>query len=517
MPHVGTPEAPLRVAIIGAGPAGFYAAEALFQQKDVAVSVDMFDRLPTPYGLVRCGVAPDHQNIKAVTSRYAKTAQKPGFRFFGNVTLGEHLTVDDLRAHYHQIVYATGAQTDRSLGLPGEDLEGSHSATEFVAWYNGHPDFCHLTFDLSQERVAVIGVGNVAVDVARILCRTPEELATTDIADYALEALRESKVREVVMLGRRGPAQAAFTNPEVKELGEMRDADVRVLPDEARLDPLSQKHLDANPDREDLRKVEIIQEFAAQQPSGKSRTLTIRFLVSPTAFLGDENGHVRGLRLVQNELYETEDGRLRPRATERTEDLEAGLIFRSVGYQGVALPGVPFHEKWGIIPNEEGRIVTLETGEPVRGEYVAGWIKRGPTGVIGTNKADAQETVVHMLEDLAAGRILEPTKPHPEALEQFLKTRQPHFVTFADWLYLDQAERALGKPAGRPRVKFTAIKDMLEALANKDEAVIESMTEAAKPAPAPPVRDPSKLPPGMKPPPSPKQPTSEKSRLPPGF
>jgi ferredoxin--NADP+ reductase len=266
MSQPGSAANPLRVAIIGAGPTGFYAAEHLFK-KDVVVEVDMFDRLPTPFGLVRGGVAPDHQKIKSVTLVFDRIAKRPNFRFYGYVELGRDLTVADLRAHYHQLIYTTGAQTDRPLGIPGQDLNGSHTATEFVAWYNGHPDYRELEFDLSQERVAVVGVGNVAVDVCRILCRTVAELAKTDIADYALEALSHSRVKEVVMVGRRGPAQAAFTNPEIKELGEMEDADIKVLPEEAELDPLSRDMLERDQDRNTMKKVEILQEYA-----GWSRT-----------------------------------------------------------------------------------------------------------------------------------------------------------------------------------------------------------------------------------------------------
>ncbi|RMH65251.1 MAG: NADP oxidoreductase, partial [Bacteroidetes bacterium] len=290
MPSVGTASHPLRVAIIGAGPAGFYAAGHLLGQSDLTVEVDLFDKLPTPHGLVRAGVAPDHQKIKNVTRVFDRIAALPGFRFFGNVCLGEHVTVDDLKRHYHQILYATGAQTDRTLGIPGEDLYGSHSATEFVAWYNGHPEFKDRTFDLAQERVAVIGVGNVAIDVARILCRTPEELERTDIADYALDALRASRVREVFILGRRGPAQAKFTNAEIKELGELEGADVCVPPDEAELDPLSAAELENAP-RSVVTNVEIVQAYARRPLSGKPKRLTIRFLVSPVEVLDDGTGH----------------------------------------------------------------------------------------------------------------------------------------------------------------------------------------------------------------------------------
>lgn len=464
MSQLGTDGNPLRVAIIGAGPTGFYTAEHLFKRDGLVVEIDMYDRLPTPFGLVRGGVAPDHQKIKTVTKAFDRIAQNPRFRFYGYVELGRDIGVEDLRAYYHQIVYTTGAQTDRNLNIPGEDLLGSHAATEFVAWYNGHPDYRDCQFDLSQERVAVVGIGNVAVDVCRILCRTPEELAKTDIADYALEALRQSKVKEVYMLGRRGPAQAAFTNPEAKELGELDDADVLVRPDEAELDPLSQKALAGSGDRATQKKVEILQEYARRRPSGKSRRLVLRFLVSPTELIGDEQGRVAAMRLVKNELYATEAGTMRPRATDKFEELPVGLVFRSVGYQGVPLPGVPFYEKWGVILNEKGRVLNPETKEPVVGEYTAGWIKRGPTGVIGTNKPDALETVNGMLEDLAQGRHLHPAQPEAAAVEKLIRERQPNYVSYADWLKLDQIEIARGEELGRPRLKFTSIKEMLAAL-----------------------------------------------------
>jgi ferredoxin--NADP+ reductase len=460
----GIEGAPLRVAVIGAGPAGFYTAEHLFRQPGLAVSVDLYDRLPTPYGLVRFGVAPDHQKIKNVTAAFDKTAAHPGFRFFGNVELGKDVTIEDLRAHYHQIVYTTGAQTDRRMGIPGEDLRGSHPATDFVAWYNGHPDYREHRFDLSQERVAVVGVGNVAVDVVRILCRTAEELAATDIGDDALAALRESRVREVYLLGRRGPAQAAFTNPEIRELGELPGADVRVPADEAEPDPLSRAELEKSGDRSTLKKVEILREFARRPPTGKPRTLTVRFLVSPVALHGDESGQVAGLRLVRNELHATAAGTLQARPTERFEDLPAGLVFRSVGYRGVPIPGVPFHDAWGVILNDKGRVLEPDTREPRLGEYAAGWIKRGPTGVIGTNKPDAAETVAGMVEDLGRARTLAPSEPDAGAAVALVQQRQPHYISWSDWQRLDELETARGRAAGRPRVKFTRVEEMLAAL-----------------------------------------------------
>jgi ferredoxin/flavodoxin---NADP+ reductase len=463
MTQVGSSDNPLRVAIIGAGPAGFYAAEHLFKQKETAVSVDMFDRLPTPFGLVRAGVAPDHQKIKSVTKIFDRVARKGNFRFFGYVDIGKDLSVADLSDHYHQIIYTTGAQTDRNRNIPGIDLANSHAATEFVAWYNGHPDYRDYQFDLSQEQVAVIGVGNVAVDVCRILCRTPEELAQTDIADYALEALSQSRVKEVYMLGRRGPAQAAFTAPEVKELGEMADADVIILPEEAELDPLSQAALDGA-DRGTARQVELIQNFASRPPAGKSRRLHLRFLVSPTELIGDENGHVAQMRLVKNELYQTEAGSLRPRATDQYETIAVGLVFRSIGYHGVPVPGVPFNKDWGVILNEDGRVIDDETGKVMTGHYAAGWIKRGPSGVIGTNKPDAAETVEYMLADADAGRTLQPARPEPEAITDLLAERQPLYFSYEDWLLLDEIEVSRGAALGRPRLKFTTIEEMLAAV-----------------------------------------------------
>jgi len=463
MSQPGTAAQPLRVAIIGAGPAGFYGAERLFKDVELVIEVDMFDRLPTPFGLVRNGVAPDHQKIKSVTAAFDRIAGNPRFRFFGNVELGRDVTVDDLKQYYHQLLYTTGAQTDRPLGIPGEDLIGSHPATEFVAWYNGHPDYRDHQFDLSQECVAVVGVGNVAVDVARILCRTPEELVKTDIADYALEALRHSRVKEVYLLGRRGPAQAAFTAPEVKELGELADCDTLVPPDEAELDPLSQATM-TGADRADVRKVEIIQELSRHAPAGKAKRLTLRFLVSPTELVGDDQGRVRQMKLVHNELYATDAGSMRPRATDRTETLDVGLVFRSIGYKGVPLPGVPFNDSWGVIPNDAGRVLDLTTKEALIGQYTAGWIKRGPNGVIGTNKPDAAETVEQMLADARAGHTLTPEQATAEAALELVRRRQPCFVSYDDWRKLDALEAARGKEQGRPRIKFTRIDDMLAAL-----------------------------------------------------
>jgi ferredoxin--NADP+ reductase len=462
--HIGTASQPLRVAVIGSGPAAFYAVEHLFKQTELVVEADMFDRLPTPYGLVRYGVAPDHLKIKTVTRVYDSIAANPRFRFFGNVEFGRHVTLADVQQHYHQVVLATGAQTDRRMDIPGEDLVGSHPATEFVAWYNGHPEYRDYPFDLSVERAAVVGVGNVAIDVARILVRTPEELAKTDIAVHALEALRQSRIKEVFLLGRRGPAQAAFTNPEVKEIGEMIDADVIVRGDEVQLDPLSQAQLEAGQDRTLVKKVEILQGYALRKPEGKNRRLHVRFLVSPVELVGDARGRVARMRLVRNTLVPSDTGALSAKATGQFEDLDVGLVFRSVGYRGVSLPGVPFHERWGVILNERGRVLDPETKQPLIGVYATGWIKRGPTGVIGTNKPDSVETVTSMLEDLAQGAHWQPSHPDAQAAEALVEVRLPLYGSSVDWRRLDALELSNGKATGRPRLKFATVNEMLAAL-----------------------------------------------------
>lgn len=455
---------PLRVAVIGAGPAAFYAADGLLRQDELPIQVDMFDRLCSPFGLVRHGVAPDHLKIKNVTRVFSQAASLPGYRFFGNVEFGTDITLDDVKRHYHAVVFATGAQTDRTLGIPGEDLRGSHPATEFVAWYNGHPDFRDCHFDLSQRSVAIVGVGNVALDVARIFCLTPQELRASDMAPHAVEALSKSQVREVYLLGRRGPAQAAFTNPELKELADLEDVDVIVRPEEAELDPVSAEDVATAGDRSTQRKVELIQECATREPAGRSHRLSLRFLVSPTEIVDDGHGAVGGLKLVRNRLARTETGSIVSSATGETETLDVGLVFRSVGYRGVPLPGVPFHEAWGVIPNAHGRVIEPESGEPVTGLYASGWIKRGPSGVIGTNKPDAVETVTLLLEDLREGRHFAPEFPFPEHVDALLAERSCAPVSFEDWSRIDAMELERGEESGRPRVKFTSTEEMLAAL-----------------------------------------------------
>jgi ferredoxin--NADP+ reductase len=463
MGSAGTPEQPLRVAIVGSGPSGFYAAGHLLKCKshpDLNVQVDVYDRLPTPWGLVRGGVAPDHPNIKAVSRVYEKTAEHPEFRFYGNVEYGRDITHDDLHARYHAVIYAVGAQTDRKMGIPGEDLPGSWAATEFVAWYNGHPDYGDLEFDLSCERAIVVGNGNVAADVARMLALTREELAQTDVADHALDVLAGSQIKEIVVLGRRGPAQAAFTNPELLELGEMTDADVFVDPRDVELDARSKVWLESEDASATARKnVEILTRYASTPPEGKRRRIVLRFLASPLALLGEE--HVEGIRICRNELREEVSG-LRACTTDMTEQLSCGIVFRSIGYRGIPLEGLPFDESRGTVPHDGGRI-TDEAGAPLRGDYVVGWIKRGPTGIIGTNKRDAQETVDTLLADLDAGRLNEPADPSRDALEELLTERAPDHVTYTGWEAIDRAEKSAGEPHGRPRVKLTTTEELLDA------------------------------------------------------
>ena len=446
----------MRVAIVGAGPAGFFLAERLLGRNDVSVEVDLYERLPAPYGLVRFGVAPDHEKIRSVTRAFDAVAARPGFRYFGNIEYGSEVTLADFARHYHAVCFTTGAQTDRRMGIPGEDLARSHPATDFVAWYNGHPRFRHLGFDLAAvERVAVVGVGNVAVDVARILTRLPDALAGTDIADYALDALRRSRVREVYLLGRRGPAQAAFTTPEARELGELPCADVRVLPEEVALDPLSRAAVEQSDDRTLRRKIEVLQGFASRTPAGRPRLLTLRFLVSPVELLGDVAGGVRGMRLARNRLEAAPDGSLKAVPTGAIEELPVDMVFRSVGYRGVPLADVPFDEKTGVIPNAAGRVLSPTTHNPLPGLYVAGWIKRGPSGVIGTNKPDAAETADAMIEDLASGAAPAPAVDDAGAIERLLRERQPCLITFEDWQEIAALESARGEANGRPRVKLT--------------------------------------------------------------
>jgi ferredoxin--NADP+ reductase len=472
-------DSPIRIAVIGSGPAGFYAAGHLLKDgagghstggHSINFEVDMIERLPTPWGLVRSGVAPDHPKIKSVTRIYEKTAAHPRFRFFGNVVFGEHVSREELLAHYHAIVYATGTPVDRPLGIPGEDLPGSHAATDFVGWYNGHPDHTDLEVDLrSAERAVVIGNGNVAIDVARMLVLAPSELAPTDTADHALQVLSESRVSEVVIVGRRGPAQAAFTNPELLELGELADADVVVDP--AELDRALAVHdSGAEENITSRRNVEILRSYSERPLAGHAKRIVLRFLLSPISLIPDEDGRLGAVELVRNELVFAADGGLRANPTEGRESIPAGLLFRAIGYRGIPLPGVPFDGRRGVIPNDGGRVLDHAGEVPLRGEYAVGWIKRGPSGVIGTNKKDAQETVDAIFADACADGVglNVPACSEGAEIERLLRERQPELVSYDGWASIDRHERALGESSGRPRVKLTRIEEMLRVAAGEN-------------------------------------------------
>lgn len=452
---------PLRVAIIGSGPSGFYAAEALLKALPDS-HIDLIDRLPTPYGLVRGGVAPDHPRIKSVTKVFDRIASHPTVRYLGNVEVGRDTTPAELSAHYDAVIYAVGARTDRRLNIPGEELPGSHAATELVGWYNGHPDYRGASFDLSQTSAAVIGLGNVAMDVVRILSRRPEELATTDIAEHAARALAASKVRTVHVIGRRGPVQGAFTTPELRELGELPGVDVVVDPADLELDPVSLIRLESGEDRTLQKNIEVLRRWSAREPTGAPRQIVFHFTASPVALLGPDR--VAGITLVRNRLVADRRGDVRAEPTGSMEDIPVGLVFRSVGYRGTAITGLPFDAKLGVMPNQHGRVVEHEgSSTAVPGLYTCGWIKRGPSGVIGTNKSCAAESVEALLADAMAGRI--PDAPHRERdLRGVLDERGVAVTEWTDWQRLDALEVARGLPHGKPREKFTGIDEMLGAL-----------------------------------------------------
>jgi ferredoxin--NADP+ reductase len=448
----------LRAAIIGAGPSGFYAAGQLLAIDEPQFAVDLYDRLPTPYGLVRSGVAPDHPKIKSVTKAYDKTSKHERFRFFGHVELGSDVTRQQLLDHYHVVCYTIGTSTDKRLGIPGEDLNGSHAATEFVAWYNGHPDHCGLEVDLQAKQVVVVGAGNVAIDVARMLALAPSELETTDTADHAIDVLRSSGIEEITILARRGPLQAAFTNPELLEMGELERGDVEVVSGE--LDELSAVALQ-EADKTRRRNVEILQDYGSRPKSGKPITVRFRFLASPVELIGDDNGHVRAVKIENNAIVARDDGSLAARGTGTFEEIPAQLVFRSIGYRGEPVAEIPFDEQRGLILNAGGRVTDAD-GRQQPGEYVSGWIKRGPSGVIGTNKKDSQDTVDKILDDAAAGRLNQPPEDDIEAL---IANNCADVVTWDGWQAIDAIETAVGEAASpaRPRVKLTEWAALREA------------------------------------------------------
>ena len=446
---------PYHVAIVGSGPSGFFAAASLLKAADASenidVAVDMLEMLPTPWGLVRSGVAPDHPKIKSISKQFEKIAEDPRFRFFGNMVVGEHVSAGELAERYHAVIYAIGAQSDRSLKIPGEDLPGSMAAVEFVGWYNAHPHFQETSPDLSGARAAVIGNGNVALDVARILVTDPEELARTDIADHALESLRPCGVEEAVIVGRRGPLQTAFTTLELRELADLEGVDVIIDP--AQLEGITDEDA-AAAGKTTKQNIKVLRDYAARAPRPGHRRIVLRFMTSPIEIKGD--GRVESIVLGRNELVADESGRVAAKDTGEREELPVQLVVRSVGYRGMPTPGLPFDEKNATIPNAAGRV------EGSRNEYVAGWIKRGPTGVIGTNKKDSQDTVDSVMDDLAgADQLADFPDDHADKLADWLASRQPKLVTSAHWELIDRHERAAGEPHGRPRVKLPSVAKLL--------------------------------------------------------
>lgn len=445
-----------RFAIVGAGPAGFYACEQLLRR---GAEVDLYDALPTPFGLVRTGVAPDHPKIKSVTRIYERTAAQSGFRFFGGVHVGSDVTRQELRERYDGILYATGARLDKRLDIPGEGLPGSHAARDFVGWYNGHPDFADCAFNLSCRRAVIVGNGNVALDVARMLVLDASELARTDTADHALAALAVSRVREVVVLGRRGAAQAAFTNPELLELGQLVRADIAVDSADLELDPASAASLESNASAR--RNVEALRAYAARPGCDRTHCIRLRFLCSPVEVLGAEHGRVTGVRVARNRIAAGTDGRLRAVPTGIEQAISCGLVLRAAGYRCQPLDGLPFDEERGVIRNRRGRVVS-DDGAPLPGEYVAGWSKRGATGVIGTNKKDAADTVDRVLDDIETGALTSGHKSDRGAVERWLRDRVPGLVSWRGWQTIDAHERLAGEPLGRPRIKVVHVARMRE-------------------------------------------------------
>ena len=447
------------MAIVGAGPAGAFAASSLLRARG-DVDIDMLERLPTPWGLLRGGVAPDHQEIKRLEDAFDRQTLRRGCRFLGNVEVGVDVSHSELMRHYTAVIYATGAQTDKSLGIPGEDLPGSWAATEFVAWYNAHPDFRDLEFDLSAERAVVIGNGNVAADVTRMLTLSPGELERTDVADHALEALRRSRIEEVIVIGRRGPAQVAFTSAELRELGRLDGVDVRVDPDDVELDPVSRRWLAEEGTFTARKNVELLREFAARPASADARRrIELRFLGSPVEIRG--SGGVEAIDVRRNQIVRTDDGALRARALdEPVQTIECGLVLRSVGYRAVPLPDVPFDERHFVLPNERGRVRAAD-GEPLPGVYAVGWIKRGPTGILGTNKRDAEETVSCLVADLGAEALPEPQDPGRDQIDALLAERNSDVVTVEGWRAIDGHELERGRGELRPRVKLASRDELL--------------------------------------------------------
>jgi ferredoxin--NADP+ reductase len=447
---------PYHVAIVGSGPSGYFAAASLLKFADATddadVRVDMLEMLPTPWGLVRSGVAPDHPKIKSISAQFEKTALDPRFRFFGNIVVGDHVHAAELADRYDAVIYAVGAQSDRSLGIPGEDLPGSVAAVDFVGWYNAHPHFEAMAPDVSSGRAVVVGNGNVALDVARILVTDPDVLATTDIADHALKSLHDRGVEEVLIVGRRGPLQAPFTTLELRELGNLEGlSDVDVIVDPADFADICDEDVDAA-GKIVRNNIKVLRGYAEREPRGAKRRIVFRFRTSPIEIKGD--GRVESIVLGRNELVD-DNGRIAAKDTGEREEVPAQLVVRAVGYRGVPTPGLPFDDRNGTIPHTDGRI------DGSRNEYVVGWIKRGPTGVIGTNKSDSQDTVDTLISDLSGADLADVDADHSEKLVKWLLERQPELITDDHWKLIDEHERSTGQPHGRPRVKLTSVAELL--------------------------------------------------------
>lgn len=449
---------PLRVAIVGTGPSACYAAEELLAVRGLRTELHLFDRLPTPWGLVRHGVAPDHQQTKQIAEQFARTALSRGVSFHLNVDVGTGITHEDLLAHHHAVIYAVGASQDRELGIPGEHLAGCIAASDLVAWYNGHPEAVDLPVDLSSQRAVIAGNGNVALDLARILLMHPDELARTDAADHAITALAQSRIREVVILGRRGPAQAAYSAPELIALTHLDRIDVAADPGEAAPDEVAARYLQRLPGSPARIKADLAAEIAARPSRGRDRRIVLRYLTMPAEVLGTDR--VEGLRVDRAELVPGADGVPVARRCGSLDDLECGLVVRSTGYRGAPRPGLPFDEKRGVIPNRAGR-VTDQAGAVLPGVYVAGWAKRGARGVIGTNKACSAETVRGLVDDYLAERLGHPVGG-PGDFSALLATRVPDAIGYAGWRAIDRHERALGRSQSRPRTKLVDVRQMLD-------------------------------------------------------
>ena len=457
MAELGTKQNPLIVAVVGSGPSGFYAAEALLKS-GLVVRVNLIEKLPAPFGLVRYGVAPDHPKLKTVSLLFHKIAQHPNLYYFGNVELGCDVTVEELKKTHHAVIFCNGAATDRQLGLPGEGLPGSHTATEFVAWYNGHPDYRGSEFDLTQEVAVVIGQGNVAADVCRILAKPVDELRNTDIAAHALEQLASSKVKEIHVVGRRGPAQVKFTSKELRELGEQTNCTASVDTTGFILDEIDEHELSDKSNDNALKCVRHFQRFANSIDNQSSRNIIFHFLLSPRELLGTDR--LERICFDRNTLHGAAFSR-EANANGDSAEIDAGLCFRSIGYRGSPLWDVPFDTSRGTIYNHRGR-VTDESGEVVRQLYTSGWIKRGPSGIIGTNRADSVETIATLLADI--GQLSGISGVTETAFDRHIRDKNIAAIDYSQWQQIDSVETASGHDVGKPREKIVSIEKMLNVL-----------------------------------------------------